>query len=87
MAEKWAKREKEIVKTAQRKKLQDASRGILSDEKKGEDKDPIEELKKTMGVMKDIGVPIGGNNAPATQDNSQVMMLMMQMQSFLIQNL
>lgn len=78
MSEKWAKREKDIEQSAQRNRLQKASKGISPDEK--QTVDPIEQMKQTMGVLKDLGVPLGGNNMPAnTGDSSQMMMFMMQM--------
>lgn len=81
MAELWAKKEKNIVKMAQQKKLRDAARGILPDDSKTPDKDPIDEMRKTMGVLKDLGVPIGGNqNLPQTNNDSSMTMMMAFMQ-------
>lgn len=76
MAEVWAKKEKNLIKTAHQKKLRDAARGILPDENHAPASDPIEDMRKTMGVLKDLGVPIGGA-VPAAHNNSDSMTMMM----------
>lgn len=77
MAEVWAKKEKNLIKTAHQKKLRDAARGIFPDESKTPDKDPIDEMRKTMGVLKDLGVPIGGQGQVPTTNNNDSMTMMM----------
>jgi flagellin-specific chaperone FliS len=71
MSEKWAKREKDIEKMAQRNKMQKAAKGILSSD--DERSDPIEDMKKTMSVLKDLGVPIGGKDLPKEADGFTAM--------------
>ena len=82
MSEKWKLREEKIIKEAQQKKMRDASRGILPNNNEVNAKDPIEDLKNTMGLLKDLGVPIAGGANPPAKDNNDVSMmaLMMNMQ-------
>ncbi len=83
MSEKWKSKEEKIIKEAQQKKLRDASRGIMPGSPDSKpDHDPIADLKNTMGLLKDLGVPIaGGQNVPANGgDNVSMMALMMNMQ-------
>lgn len=80
MAEKYVKGQKNLETMAYKKKMQDAAKGILPNETTSQAVDPVENLKNSMTMLKDLGVPIGG--APATTENSnmQMMGLMMTMQ-------
>lgn len=80
MAERWSRREKEIEQTAQRNRLHKAAKGILPDDKE-EKEDPLENLRKTAGTLKDLGVPIGGRgNSEGGGDSLALMGVMMQLQ-------
>ena len=62
------------------KKLKQKSqtKNYLDDETTKED--PIASMKQTMGLLKDLGVPIGGGNGGSDMNMTQMFMFMMQMQ-------
>jgi len=60
MAEMYVKKQKRLEATRQRAKLVKAMRGEESDGTQRE-YDPIEGLKESMGLLKELGVPIGGS--------------------------
>jgi hypothetical protein len=77
MLELWESKQKRMDKKKQSNAFKMAMRGGVNEPQK----DGLDNLKESIGVMKELGMPVGG--VPATGDNSgmqQMMMLVMQMQ-------
>jgi hypothetical protein len=77
-AEKYLEDKQKLKKLKQKSKLKSAVYDLDDDDSKGSD--PIETMKHTMGVLKDLGVPIGGSKGEGGgMDSMQMMMFMMNM--------
>ena len=82
MAEKWAQKNRKIENERNRAKMKAAAKGIDLDEVTGEPRDPLEDLKNSLSVLKELGVPFGGNGkALSAEGDLGMMQLMMSTQA------